>query len=134
MRMRKKSASFFPKKFSKSSVSRIVPKKCKSGAFGDFELPVFAKWKKLNLRPFVDIKQSCEKSFRKPKEHAEKNFFVKGETRTYVLLLGRCQKNPDKPLCATYISVIVKRSVFRKLKKAATLLVLKKRKKGKSLL
>ena len=74
-----------------SPVSRIVPKICKRGPLGGFELPFLCKIKKMKGGPFGDIKKICEKSLTKPKKPAQKKL-IKDGTRTHVLLLGRPQK------------------------------------------
>ena len=113
-----------------SGESHSAAEKRQEGPLEFFKHPFFCKIEKIEVRTFGDIKKWRKKSHKAKTTCTKK--LVKEETRTYALLLGRYQKNPNLPLCANYISVAVKGSQLMKLIKSVTSLVLKKKKKEKS--
>ena len=70
-----------------------MPKNVKGGLWEFLYIHfILLQNRKKIMGPFGDIKKICQKSLTKPKKPAQK-IFVKGGTRTHVLLLGRPQKN-----------------------------------------
>ena len=100
--MRKKK---FPKFFLKSPVSRIVPKNVKRGGrtLRFFEHPFFCKIEK------IEIKKNAKKKFHKAQITCSKNF-GQGRDSNPRPSAWQTSKNPNYPLCTTYISVAVKGS------------------------
>ena len=83
----------------------------------------------IHLYVMTEVLKQIQKSRKRPKSapsSMHKTILAKGETRTYVLLLGRPQKIRSR---RSYISVAVSGSQLIKLIKSVTSLVLKKQRK-----
>ena len=69
----------FSKCFLKSPVSRVVPKKLKSGAFGSFRTTILLQnRKKLKEGPFGNIEKNCGKKSHKAGITYKKKYFGQG--------------------------------------------------------